>query len=111
MEQYIMKGGNPLVGEVTVSGAKNAALGILTAAIMTDEDGLTLNQVLYFIDQGCPVVAFTGEGQYVLLIGFDQFNVTLYNPESGESWKMGLNDASEYFQNLQNDFICGLFAG
>lgn len=38
MEQYIMKGGNPLVGEVTVGGAKNAALGILAAAIMTDED-------------------------------------------------------------------------
>jgi len=38
MSQYIMKGGNPLVGEVTVSGAKNAALGILAAAIMTDED-------------------------------------------------------------------------
>lgn len=38
MEQYIMKGGNPLVGDVTVSGAKNAALGILAASIMTDED-------------------------------------------------------------------------
>ena len=38
MEQYIMKGGNPLVGEVTISGAKNAALGILAAAIMTDKD-------------------------------------------------------------------------
>ena len=38
MEQYIMKGGNPLAGEVTISGAKNAALGILAAAIMTEED-------------------------------------------------------------------------
>ena len=38
MEQYIMKGGNPLAGVVTISGAKNAALGILAAAIMTDED-------------------------------------------------------------------------
>ncbi len=38
MEQYIMKGGNPLAGEVTISGAKNAALGILAASIMTDED-------------------------------------------------------------------------
>ncbi|MFR8777179.1 MAG: UDP-N-acetylglucosamine 1-carboxyvinyltransferase [Enterocloster sp.] len=38
MEQYIMKGGNPLVGDVTISGAKNAALGILAASIMTDED-------------------------------------------------------------------------
>lgn len=38
MEQFIMKGGNPLVGDVTIGGAKNAALGILAASIMTDED-------------------------------------------------------------------------
>lgn len=37
MEQYIIKGGNPLVGEVEIGGAKNAALGILAAAIMTDD--------------------------------------------------------------------------
>ena len=43
MEQYIMKGGNPLVGEVTISGAKNAALGILAASIMTDEEVLIEN--------------------------------------------------------------------
>lgn len=38
MEQFIMKGGNPLVGDVTIGGAKNAALGILAASIMTDDD-------------------------------------------------------------------------
>lgn len=37
MEKYIIKGGNPLKGEVHISGAKNAALGILAAAVMTDE--------------------------------------------------------------------------
>ena len=37
MEQYLIKGGNPLVGEVEISGAKNSALGILAAAIMCDE--------------------------------------------------------------------------
>lgn len=37
MEQYIIKGGKPLTGEVSVSGYKNAALGIIAAAIMTDE--------------------------------------------------------------------------
>ena len=37
MEQYVIKGGNPLVGEVVIGGAKNAALAILAAAIMTDE--------------------------------------------------------------------------
>ena len=37
MDRYIIRGGNPLVGEVTIGGAKNAALGILAAAIMTSD--------------------------------------------------------------------------
>ena len=43
MEQYIIKGGNPLVGEVVIGGAKNAALGIVAAAIMTDGECLIDN--------------------------------------------------------------------
>ena len=43
MEQYIIKGGTPLVGEVEIGGAKNAALPILAAAIMTDETVLIEN--------------------------------------------------------------------
>jgi UDP-N-acetylglucosamine 1-carboxyvinyltransferase len=38
MDRYVIKGGKPLSGEVEVGGAKNAALGLLAAAIMTDED-------------------------------------------------------------------------
>ena len=37
MEQYAIRGGNPLVGEVEIGGAKNAALPILAASTMTDE--------------------------------------------------------------------------
>ncbi|MBQ7463227.1 MAG: UDP-N-acetylglucosamine 1-carboxyvinyltransferase [Lachnospiraceae bacterium] len=37
MERYVIKGGNPLVGEVEIGGAKNAALAIVAASIMTDE--------------------------------------------------------------------------
>ena len=47
MEQYVIKGGNPLVGEVEIGGAKNAALAILSAAIMTDETILIENPVSY----------------------------------------------------------------
>ncbi|MCR5398531.1 MAG: UDP-N-acetylglucosamine 1-carboxyvinyltransferase [Lachnospiraceae bacterium] len=43
MEQYAIKGGVPLVGEVEIGGAKNAALGILAASIMTDEPVLIEN--------------------------------------------------------------------
>ena len=38
MGQYVMKGGKPLYGSVNISGAKNAALAIIAAAVMADED-------------------------------------------------------------------------
>ena len=44
MEKYIIKGGTPLYGEVDISGAKNAALALIAAAIMTDED-VTLENI------------------------------------------------------------------
>lgn len=37
MEQYVIKGGRPLRGEVVISGAKNSALGILAAAVLSEE--------------------------------------------------------------------------
>jgi UDP-N-acetylglucosamine 1-carboxyvinyltransferase len=43
MERYAIKGGNVLDGEVTIAGAKNAALGILAAAIMTDDECIIEN--------------------------------------------------------------------
>jgi len=44
VEQYVIKGGNPLAGEVEIGGAKNAALGILAAAVMT-EDAVTIENL------------------------------------------------------------------
>ena len=37
MESFLIKGGVPLHGEVTISGSKNAALPILAATLLTDE--------------------------------------------------------------------------
>ena len=36
MNQYIIRGGRPLFGEVTISGAKNAAVAIIPAALLVD---------------------------------------------------------------------------
>ena len=36
MNQYIIHGGHPLFGEVTISGAKNAAVAIIPAALLVD---------------------------------------------------------------------------
>lgn len=73
-----------------------------------DGGGCSLNQMLYFIDKGIPVVAYIGSGQYVLLSGYDSYNVTIFNPTTQESQKMGLTDAAVYFEGLQNDFVCGI---
>src|SRR5262249_55239956 len=37
MDKFVIRGGNPLVGTLRVSGAKNAALPAMAAAILTDE--------------------------------------------------------------------------
>ena len=64
MEQYIIKGGNPLVGEVVIGGAKNAALGILAAAIMTDET-VTIENVPNVRDTRVLLQAIEGIGAKV----------------------------------------------
>lgn len=73
-----------------------------------DARGCSMMQVLYFVDQGIPVLAFTGEGEYLLLCGFDQYNVTMYNPATRETMKVGLNDGTEYFRLRGNDFVCAV---
>lgn len=76
--------------------------------VVLDARGSTLAQMLYFIDQGIPVAAYTGEGQYLVLCGFDQYNVTVFDPQSGETYKAGLNDSTEFFRARGNDFICAV---
>ena len=51
MAKLVIRGGNPLVGEVSISGAKNAALPILCAALLTS-DVVTLENVPELRDIG-----------------------------------------------------------
>jgi UDP-N-acetylglucosamine 1-carboxyvinyltransferase len=44
MDKFVIRGGNPLVGTIRVSGAKNSALPCMAAAILT-EDQITLENV------------------------------------------------------------------
>ena len=36
MKKYVIRGGNPLVGEVRVSGGKNAAVAIIPASLLVN---------------------------------------------------------------------------
>jgi UDP-N-acetylglucosamine 1-carboxyvinyltransferase len=38
MDRFVIRGGNPLVGSIRVSGAKNSALPCMAAAILTEDE-------------------------------------------------------------------------
>lgn len=78
--------------------------------LLLDARGLNISQIQYFLGKGWPVLAYGSNQERYVLTGYDQYNVTLYQPETGESWKMGLNDSSAYFSAAGNDFICAVFA-
>ncbi len=79
---------------------------------LIDARNLNLNQILYFVYAGMPVVAYLGDGSYGLIYGYDTYNIScLWYPgtEFAYTDKMGLNDAASFFENNGgNDFICFL---
>ena len=100
---------------VSVFAPVERQLGNFTAScvledglMILDARGCSMQQLLYFIDQNMPVLGFTENGSYLLLCGFDQYNVTVYDPASGETYKAGLNDSTEFFRRRGNDFICAV---
>jgi len=68
MDQLIIEGGVPLSGEIDISGAKNAALPVLTAALLTDEP-LTVRNVPHLRDV---TTMLTLLGQMGVSISLDQ---------------------------------------
>ena len=50
MEKLLIKGGNILNGEISCSGAKNAALPMIAATILNDEKVIFENCLLYTSD-------------------------------------------------------------
>ena len=67
MEQYAIKGGTPLVGEVEIGGAKNAALAILAASVMTD-DAVLIENLPDVRDTNAMLQAMESIGAVIFLI-------------------------------------------
>ncbi len=60
-DHYIINGGNPLRGEVAIGGAKNAALAIIAASVMTDET-VTIENIPDVRDTNVMMEAMEGIG-------------------------------------------------
>ncbi len=89
--------------------AGETVLGILEEnlehAKVLDLTGCSLDAVLYYVNQDIPVLVMLEEGEAVLLIGFNEKNTVVMNPENGEVYKVGMNDSKEWFEKSGNKFI------
>ena len=67
--------------------------------------GCTLQEVLYFINAGHPVLAVMGDREAAVITGYDTKSVTVYFPYTGDSEQMETADAEAYFLKNHNRFI------
>lgn len=74
MEQLLIKGGTRLAGDVTISGAKNAALPILAGALLTS-DSVTVRNVPQLNDVATMLKLLQSMGVEIMID--DQMDVTL----------------------------------
>ncbi len=70
-----------------------------------DLTGASLTQVLYYVSQGTPVYAYTGQDSAVLITGYDATTITYFDPMNNKLSKMGISEAEEYFGSVGNVFV------
>ena len=70
-----------------------------------DLTGCSLENVLYYPDREIPVLALLEDGNAVLITGFNERNVVLMDPQTGQVTRMGLNDAAAWFEENGNMFV------
>ena len=99
MEQYVIKGGRPLEGEVTIAGAKNAALGILAAAVMTDQE-VTIENVPNVRDTRVLLQAIQGIGARVRYI--DEHTVAICGGTINPNTDLCVDD--EYIRKIRASY-------
>jgi hypothetical protein len=67
--------------------------------------GITLDDALYYVSIGRPVIAMTDIGKAVLIYGYDAFNIMIIDPSSNRVSKMGIQDSTTLFENAGNIFL------
>lgn len=77
----------------------------LPNAQILELSGCSLNTVLYYVNRDIPVLAMLNDGNAVLIVGFNELNTVLMDPLTGEVYKKGINDSTEWFAENGNSFL------
>ena len=88
-------------GESVVSILKSS----LPDAQILELDGCPLSAMLYYVNQDIPVLAMLNDGSSMLVIGFNDLNTVLMNPQTGQVYKYGMNDSDKLFSDNGYHFI------
>lgn len=67
--------------------------------------GVSIDKILNFIDNGCPVIGKNGSDSYVIITAYDSKNVTYMDPVSGAEQTVSLSDANKMFTQWENVFV------
>lgn len=67
--------------------------------------GITLDDALYYVAKGRPVIAMTDVTKAVLIYGYDAFNIMVIDPSNNKTTKMGIGDSAELFSGAGNVFL------
>lgn len=70
-----------------------------------DLTGCSTSSILYYVSSGYPVMAFTNDGNAVLIVGYDANNTVLFDPIAGTVAKKGIMDSEAFFDNNRNRFL------
>lgn len=70
-----------------------------------DLTGVSLDAILYYVNQDIPVLVSLENDHAMLVIGFNELNVVVMNPETGTVYKIGMNDATNLFRQNGNAFV------
>ena len=74
-------------------------------AHQVDLTGCTLDQVLYVINRGCPVIALVDSNHAVLLTGYTMTDITYIDPDDGKSHTAGISALEKQTESSGNVFI------
>ena len=74
-------------------------------ANVVDLTGCNLDTILFFVNRDIPVLATVENGEAVLVVGFNQYNIVVMEPSTGKLYKKGMNDSTEWFAENGNQFV------
>ena len=82
--------------------------GLIGARVL-ELTGVPMDAVLYYVNQDIPVLAMVENGDAVLITGFNESNVVIMNPSTGQLGKMGKKDSAKWFEENGNSFMTYIY--